>query len=310
MYSALIKKIHQFALILATLSSLTGCELVDWKAQHDRNELISAGYQEHFLPLKEGGTVKYWVAGTGQPLLLLHGFGGSAVSTWKNEMLELSKYYRVIAPDLPWFGGSFSQGEPNLTTQTDAVWQIVDSLGIEKFSVAGISYGGFVTYNMMMQPDRVEKGIIIASPGPLFSDDDLAALCLRAGVEKPEQLFVPQNSNEVRRLFDHVFIEPKKMPDFIAQQIYDGYFSSFQTEKEALIQSLPQDRERISRYPAHSLPPSLLIWGDSDDIFPLKSGIALSKYLNSAIIVLPETGHGVTNEQPETVTKLLRSYVG
>ncbi|MGF1681541.1 alpha/beta fold hydrolase [Photobacterium minamisatsumaniensis] len=300
----------RYAIIAMLTLIISGCELVDWKAKHDKDALSDAGYQEHFLPLKEGGTIKYWVGGSGEPLLLLHGFGGTAISTWKNEMLALNQHYQIIAPDLPWFGDSYSEGTPNLTTQTEAVWQILDALDIEQVNVAGISYGGFVTYNMMTKPERVKKGVIIASPGPLFSDDDLADLCVRAGVDQPENLFVPENQQEVRRLFEHVFVEPKKMPDFVAEQIYDSYFSPYKNEKRLLIQSLNVDRDRISHYPPAQLPPSLLIWGDSDQIFPLKNGISLSQYMNSAIIVIPNTGHGVTNEQPETVTKLLKSYIG
>ncbi|AJR05887.1 alpha/beta hydrolase [Photobacterium gaetbulicola] len=303
------RQLTRFIAIFNTLIILGGCELVQWKEQHDHHQLYAQGYQEHLLNLEEGGQLKYWIGGTGKPLLLIHGFGGNAISTWKEEMLELSKHYQVIAPDLAWFGDSYSMGPPNLTTQTATIWQLLDALGIDKIHVAGISYGGFIAYNMMMQPDRVEKGVIIASPGPLFSDEDLEGLCRRAGVEKPEQLFVPTNRDEVRRLFDNVFYEPKKMPDFVAEQIYSSYFSPYKKEKEVLIQSLVEDRHRISLADTATFPPSMLIWGDSDQIFPLKNGIALSQHLNSAIVVLPETAHGVTNEQPKIVTKLLKLFL-
>ncbi|GHA33767.1 alpha/beta fold hydrolase [Photobacterium aphoticum] len=299
----------RYGLFILSVLALSGCELVTWKANHDRDQLIAAGYEEHYLPLEDGGKMRYWVGGTGKPLLLLHGFGGSAISTWKSEMLDLNKDYKVIAPDLAWFGDSYSQGNANLTTQTNAVWHLMDTLGIEKFNVAGISYGGFVTYDLMTQPERIEKSIIIASPGPLFSDDDLSALCQRAGVDKPEHLFVPENGQEVRRLFNHVFFTPKRMPDFVADQIYDSYFSSYKKQKTALIQSLVDDRSRISTYPTRELPPTMLIWGDNDQIFPLESGIALSKHLQAPMVVIPNTGHGVTNEQPDLVTQLVKSYL-
>lgn len=300
---------RRLLVLFILLFAITGCEIVGWKAEQDKQTLEEAGYSEKFLSLADGGVMKYWVGGTGKPLLLLHGFGGTAISTWKKEMLELNKDYMVIAPDLAWFGDSYSHSTPNLTTQTDAVWQILDSLEIDKVSVAGISYGGFVTYSMMMTPKRINKSIIIASPGPLFNDDDLAQLCIRAKVDKAEDLFVPQNSLEVRRLFDHVFYEKKRMPDFIADQIYQSYFAPWQNEKKLLIKSLVSDRERINQYPVTNLPPSMLIWGDSDQIFPLKNGIELSEHINSSIVVIPETGHGVTNEQPELVTRLLKSFL-
>lgn len=302
------KLYHQLVLFIL-LFTLSGCEIVGWKAEQDKYTLEEAGYSEHYLTLTDGGVMKFWVGGTGKPLLLLHGFGGTAISTWKKEMLDLNKEYMVIAPDLAWFGDSYSNSAPNLATQTDAVWQILDSLQLEKVNVAGISYGGFVTYNMMMTPERIEKSVIIASPGPLFDDDDLAELCMRAGVDKPEDLFVPQNSSEVRRLFDHVFYEKKRMPDFVADQIYQGYFAPWRKEKKLLIQSLVSDRERIAQYPVADLPPSMLIWGDNDQIFPLNNGIELSEHMNSSIVVIPETGHGVTNEQPKLVTKLLKSFL-
>ncbi|GAB3521700.1 alpha/beta fold hydrolase [Photobacterium alginatilyticum] len=301
--------IRQFGMLCILLFALTGCEIVGWKAEQDKLSLQEAGYTENTLTLADGGKMRYWVGGTGKPLLLLHGFGGTAISTWKKEMLELNKDYMVIAPDLAWFGDSHSNGTPNLTTQTDAVWQIIDSLNIEKINVAGISYGGFVTYNMMLSPERIDKSVIIASPGPLFNDDDLSQLCMRANVEKPEDLFVPQNSNEVRRLFDYVFVDKKRMPDFVADQIYLSYFAPWRSEKKQLIQSLVSDRERISKYPANQLPQSMLIWGDSDQIFPLDNGIKLSEYMSSSLVVIPNTGHGVTNEQPELVTKLLKSFL-
>ncbi|PSW15923.1 alpha/beta hydrolase [Photobacterium rosenbergii] len=309
MYAQVNRQLIKILTLFLAVVILNGCELVQWKEKHDHDQLYAQDYQEHILNLKEGGQLKYWIGGSGEPLLLIHGFGGNAVATWKEEMLELSKHYQVIAPDLAWFGESYSMGTPNLTTQTDTMWQLLDALDIEGVNVAGISYGGFITYNMMMQTDRVKKGVIIASPGPLFSDEDLEALCLRAGVDKPEQLFVPTNSDEVRRLFDNVFYEPKNMPDFVANQIYSSYFSPYKNEKEQLIQSLVYDRARISGANTNEFPPTMLIWGDSDKIFPLKNGIALSKHLNSAIVVLPETAHGVTNEQPETVSKLLKVFI-
>ncbi|WP_299013129.1 alpha/beta hydrolase [uncultured Photobacterium sp.] len=302
-------KLYRQVILLLFLITLTGCELVGWKAEQDKTTLQEAGYTEHFLTLADGGVMKFWVGGSGKPLLLLHGFGGTAISTWKNEMLSLNKDYMVIAPDLAWFGESYSNGVPNLDTQTNAVWQILDSLNIDKINVAGISYGGFITYNMMTTPARIEKSVIIASPGPLFSDQDVELLCERAGVEKPEQLFVPQNSDEVRRLFDHVFYKKKQMPDFIANQIYQNYFDPWREKKQQLITSLINDRARINDYPVNDLPPSMLVWGDSDQIFPLPNGIKLSQYMNTALIVIPETGHGVTNEQPALVTKLLNSFI-
>lgn len=296
-------------MLCSLLPLLNGCEVVQWKTQYDHKQLHHDGFSKHVLPLKEGGTLTYWEGGHGEPLVLLHGFGGTAAATWKAEMLALSKHYRVIAPDLLWFGESQSSAEAKLASQTQAVWQLVDHLKLDKVNVAGISYGGFVTYDMMTRPERIDKAVIIASPGPLFSDVDLSHLVERAGVTAPEDLFVPNNGNDIRRLYDNVFVKRKPMPDFLVEQIYQGYFSQWKPQRTQLIQTLPLDRERIQQLDPEKLPELMLIWGEKDKIFPLASGVKLSKYTQAPLVVLPDTAHGITNEQPAMTTKLIHEFL-
>lgn len=297
-------------IIYICFSLLTGCSIVRWKIDSDEDSLRSVGFEQHLMSLEEGGSLSYWRGGEGQPLLLLHGFGGNAVTTWQKEMLALSKDYDVIAPDLAWFGDSFSAGEANLTTETQAIWQLVNQLQLDNINIASISYGGFITFNMLnnTQDSRISKAIIIASPGPYFSDDDLAALNKRFAVDKPEDFFIPKNSYELRRLFSGIFVEPKMMPDFIADQIYQTYFATWHKQKIAMIQSLPTDRDALLEAPV-SLTPTLLIWGEKDRIFPVEHGIYLSKKIQAPLIVIPNTGHGVTNEQPDLVVRLIKTFI-
>ncbi|MCD9541840.1 alpha/beta fold hydrolase [Photobacterium carnosum] len=301
--------LHYFLLLWTLLFMTTGCEVVHWKTEHDQSSLKKEGFSKHQITLHEGGQLTYWEGGQGQPLLLLHGFGGTAVATWKAEMLQLSKKYRVIAPDLLWFGESYSNNAAQLATQTNAMWQLIDKLKLKKIDVAGISYGGFITYDMMLTPERINKAVIIASPGPLFNDQDLTDLVKRAGTQSPEELFVPNNGDDVKRLYDNVFIEKKFIPDFIANQIYLDYFSQWKSQRTQLIKTLPNDRDRIHQYDPKKLPQSLIIWGQNDQIFPLNSGIKLSQYIQSPLIVLPKTAHGITNEQPKVTADLIDNFL-
>ena len=169
-------------MLLLTLL-ISGCSAVDIVDSKERAALQSVGFEQHQLMLKEGGELNYWQAGQGKPLLLIHGFGGSAVSSWQQVMLELSQDYQVIAPDLAWFGDSVSQGDPSLATQTQAVMQLIDKLELEKVNLVGISYGGFVTFDLMINEPKVDKAILLASPGVLFSDAELALMNQRFGVD-------------------------------------------------------------------------------------------------------------------------------
>jgi len=297
-------------IIYICFSLLTGCSIVRWKIHTDEDNLKSEGFEQHQMSLEEGGSLSYWRGGEGQPLLLLHGFGGNAITTWNKEMLALSKDYDVIAPDLAWFGDSFSAGKANLTTETQAIWQLVNQLQLDNINIASISYGGFITFNMLnnTQSSQINKAIIIASPGPYFSDDALVALNKRFAVDNPEDFFIPKNSDELRRLFDGIFAEPKIMPGFIADQIYQAYFATWHKQKTAMIQSLPADRDALLEAPASSTP-TLLIWGEKDRVFPVEHGIYLSKKIQAPLVVIPNTGHGVTNEQPDLVVRLIKTFI-
>ncbi|PKH05664.1 alpha/beta fold hydrolase [Moritella sp. Urea-trap-13] len=299
-------------IVCICFSLLSGCSLVKWKIGSDEDSLKAVGFTQQDISLDEGGTLSYWRGGKGQPLLLIHGFGGNAITTWKDEMLALSADYDVIAPDLAWFGDSFSAGEANLTTGTQAIWQLVNQLQLDNINIASISYGGFVTFNMMNNSPhenrQINNAIIIASPGPYFSDDDLGALNTRFAVDNPEDFFVPKNSDELRRLFDGTFVEPKMMPDFVADQIYQTYFAAWHKQKVAMIQSLPADRNALLQAPLSSTP-TLLIWGEKDRIFPIEDGIYLSKKIQAPLVIIPNTGHGVTNEQSEIVVRLIKTFI-
>jgi len=298
-------------IVCICFSLLSGCSLVRWKIDSDEGSLKSVGFTQHDISLDEGGTLSYWRGGQGQPLLLIHGFGGSAVTNWKDEMLALSADYDVIAPDLAWFGDSFSAGEANLTTETNTIVQLIDELQLNNINIAGISYGGLITFNMLNntnQNGRINKAIMIASPGPYFSDDDLAALNKRFTVDNPEDFFIPKNSDELRRLFDGIFVEPKMMPDFVADQIYQTYFAAWHKQKIAMIQSLSADRDALLTA-SMTTTPTLLIWGEKDRIFPVEHGIYLSQKIQAPLVVIPDTGHGVSNEQPEMVTRLIKTFI-
>jgi len=299
-------------IVCICFSLLSGCSLVRWKIDNDEDSLKSVGFSQHDISLNEGGKLSYWRGGQGQPLLLIHGFGGNAVATWKEEMLTLSKDYDVIAPDLAWFGDSFSAGEANLSTETNAIFQLINKLQLDNINIASISYGGFVTFNILNnsteQDSRINKAIIIASPGPYFNDDDLSALNKRFAVDSAEDFFVPKDSNELRRLFNGIFAEPKMMPDFIANQIYQTYFATWHKQKIAMVQSLPTDRDNLLQAPVTSTP-TLLIWGEKDRIFPVEHGIHLSKKIQAPLVIIPDTGHGVTNEQPDIVVRLIKAFI-
>src|SRR5580700_5238642 len=88
-----------------------------------------------------GERVAYRDAGTGETLLLIHGMAGSS-ATWRAVIPELSKKYRVVAPDLLGPGESTKpRGDYSLGAFAALLRDLLDELGIRRATIVGQSLG-------------------------------------------------------------------------------------------------------------------------------------------------------------------------
>lgn len=143
-----------------------------------------------------GVQLAYDMVGEGPPLLLLHGFTGSA-GTWSMLLPALAERHRVIAPDLLGHGRSEAVREPRrygLDRQADDLAALLSTLGAASADVVGYSMGGRIALRLALDhPKRVERLVLeSASPGIAdtmarerrAADDEALAVALeRDGIE-------------------------------------------------------------------------------------------------------------------------------
>ena len=289
---------------------LTGCSAVDFVDKQEKKQLYQANFKQQQLQLKGNSSLNYWIAGQGEPVLLIHGFASGASANWKDMMLELSKDFQVIAPDLLWFGDSVSEEAPTLLTQTLAVQTLIDHLQLDEVNIVGISYGGFVAFDLMVQEPKVKTATLIASPGITFSDADIDKMSKRLQVNELSETFVPQNAKQMRHLLELSFTDFPWLPNFIDDDAYQRHFSSHLDEKVQLIQTLPTDRDRVlNATNIDELPPTLLVWGNKDQIFPLSTGLKLADTLDTSIVVIADGPHALSNEYPDIISQSIRDFI-
>jgi pimeloyl-ACP methyl ester carboxylesterase len=113
-----------------------------------------------------GGTLAYTAAGSGEPLLLIHGLGGTR-QTWRHIIGPLAATHRVIAPDLPGHGDSDAPaGDYSLGAHAAALRDLLVALGHHSATVAGHSLGGGIGMQFAYQfPERTSRLILISSGG-------------------------------------------------------------------------------------------------------------------------------------------------
>src|SRR6185437_573538 len=119
-----------------------------------------------FLEL-HGDKVAYRDEGDGEALLLIHGMAGSSDS-WRSVLPQLSKKYRVIAPDLLGHGRSAKPRVSDYSLGAFAVWlrDFLDELGVSHATLVGHSLGGGVAMQFVYQhPDYVKRLVLISSGG-------------------------------------------------------------------------------------------------------------------------------------------------
>ena len=97
-------------------------------------------------------------AGSGEPVLLLHGFPQSA-SCWRHQIPALAESHHVVAPDWPGFGRSDPPSTaPTYDNEVERIERFVQRLGWQRFNLFAHDYGGFIGLGYAIRhPERVQR---------------------------------------------------------------------------------------------------------------------------------------------------------
>jgi pimeloyl-ACP methyl ester carboxylesterase len=259
--------------------------------------------------VQEGTQLRFWKGGEGPPLLLLHGFGGTGLSTWLPQLV-LSDAHTLLIPDLLWFGESDSSSPPALSAQVDVLLAWMDSLALEKADVAAVSYGGFVALQMVAQrPEIVGRVVMVDSPGPFFSPEDQQAFCERIGVGSPAELFIPDTAEGVQRLLGVALAHPPRLPKWVARDLLGSYLSAHPEEQEALLDELVRIRAERGTDAMPMPPEMLVIWGENDPIFPVAIAEKLAAHAGADLHVFPGAAHTPSIDTPDAFNAVVRGFL-
>ena len=253
--------------------------------------------------LKVGGnSVRYSDAGSGEPVLLIHGLGGS-IESWTNNAGELAKSLQVIAVDLPGFGLS---DKPKMSYTIkfyrDFIIQFLKLLQLKKASIVGSSLGGHIAAEVAIsRPDLAKRLVMISPPGALpRSFEGTPALVRYAKVI---------NAQSVQQVKQALFaVDGKPVDDSYAQIVYQKMTmpGARQAFLSALVGSAraPRLNNRLSRIKA----PALLLWGKEDIMIPVRFAEPFVKMKNCRIVLLERCGHRPHVDRPALFNKLVADF--
>jgi pimeloyl-ACP methyl ester carboxylesterase len=266
-----------------------------------------------------GDRIAYRDVGAGDDvLLLIHGMAGSS-ETWRAVIPQLSRKYRVVAPDLLGHGKS-DKPRGDYSLGAFAVWlrDLLDELGISRATVVGQSLGGGVAMQFVYQhPDYCQRLVLISSGG-LGRDVGWTLRLLSApGAELILPAIAPRPvltvGNKLRSWFSATGIQSPR-----GAEIWSAYSSLSDAEtRQAFLRTLRsvvdprgQAVSALNRLHLTSELPTMVIWGDQDRIIPVEHGYALHEArAGSRLEVLEGVGHFPHVERPSEVVDLIDDFI-
>jgi 4,5:9,10-diseco-3-hydroxy-5,9,17-trioxoandrosta-1(10),2-diene-4-oate hydrolase len=270
--------------------------------------------EEGFV-LVGGVKIHYECAGTGRPLLLLHGLVGSA-KNWRQNISFLAGDSKVYAVDL--FNMGESERVPGLDAgleaTADRVVECMDALGLDEADVAGHSHGGAVAMMLAARhADRVRRLILFAPANPFcdLGNQLIRFYQTRFGVWLARQIpFFPRmlKATALSRMYG----DPSRVTD----DALEGYTAGLHVPGTIdhvlqIVHRWSVDMGLLQAALAKLAgKPTLLIWGDRDRAVGLSSGRQLQRILPlSSLIVIPGVGHIAFEEQPDVCNRAMRDWL-
>jgi pimeloyl-ACP methyl ester carboxylesterase len=217
-----------------------------------------------------GVQLYFEVHGSGDPVVLLHGFSGSS-QDWQSTIAELGKHFQLIIPDLRGHGRSSILTKPFRHEEAAAdMFALLDHLGIAACKGIGVSGGGNVLLHMATkQPERV-KAMVLVSATPYFPAP--ARAIMRQYADS-----LPEQQWEVLR---------RRHPGGDAQiNALLASTKSFADSYDDMNFTPPH----LSTIQARTL----IVQGDRDPLYPVELSVEMARAIpKSSLWIIPNSGHG------------------
>lgn len=284
----------------------------------------TAEFSHHYAELGEV-MLHYVTAGSGPPLVLLHGWPQTWYE-WRHVIAPLAKHYTVIAPDLRGLGDSSRPptGYDKKTVAND-IWQLMSTkLGHQSFDLVGHDWGGPTAFALAAaHPDAVKSltivDVVIPGDGGDFSEGGRRwHHQFHITPDLPEALIAGRERVYLQWFYQTFAYRPDAIDDAALDEFVRTY-----SQPGALragfnfYRSIGQDAKDNAALLATGfrLPmPVLAIGGGTSYPHGRGRGSAVEESMrrvatNVRAHVIPECGHFVPEEQPEELTRLLLEFL-
>lgn len=308
------------ALAALILITITACAPYKDLPKLNSMSEIKYDYGVHYANLSSGIKLAYVDEGKGkETIIMIHGLG-SYSPAWKKNIGELSKYYRVIAVDLPGYGKSSKAPHSGLMTFYAAVIaEFIQTLDVGPVNLAGHSMGGQISMVLALEKPELVKRLILVDPAGFeafhagqrnwFKDVMTPNLVRLTTVDAIETNLA---SNFYRMPADAKFMIEDRIAMRNASD-FEGYCLAVSRSVAGMVEEPVLDK--ISKLKM----PTLIFFGENDMLIPnryLNPGFTwkiaeqgASRIEGSKLVMVPKCGHFMMFEKPEVFNTETRNFI-
>ena len=265
-----------------------------------------------------GHNMAYRMEGSGPAVLLLHGIAGSS-RTWRDVIPRLTDRFTVIAPDLMGHGSSGKpRGDYSLGAFASGIRDLLEVLDIEAATVVGQSFGGGVAMQLAYQhPERCERLVLVDSGGLGREVSWMLRAMTLPGSEYVMPAIFP---GFIRDWGDSLFriASDRGLHLGRATEMWSAYASLAESENRqafarilrSVIDPGGQSVSAMDRLYLTEQLPTLIVWGDRDDIIPLDHAHAAHAAIpGSQLVIIKGAGHFPQIEAPTVFVDALIDFM-
>ena len=253
-------------------------------------------------------------------MLLLHGGGtDSAALSWGHLISRFATNHRVIAPDWPGYGDSDRpEIQYSIPFYISVLADFSNELGLDKFSLVGISMGGAVGLGFTLEyPDRVNKLVLVDSYGlqDRAPAHKLSYLFVRIPLVNELTWWIISRSRSMAAAsLRGIFSKPDKVTDELVDLVFAELnkpkagqaFQSFQKEEMNWSTMTTVYMDRLDEIAV----PTLIVHGEQDGLVPVHyAEEANARIRGSQLSIIAEAGHWPQREKPEEFFEIVSGFL-
>lgn len=264
-----------------------------WAINLDRRR---AGLVRKEIDLPDGLHYVYLEGGAGEPLMLLHGFGGSK-DNFARVARFLTPHYRVIIPDEFGFGESShpQDADYHALAQAEHLHALTSALGINRLHVGGNSMGGQIALTYAARfPSEVISLWLLDTAGVWSAPKGEMMKIIEGGGRNP---LLIQNEDDFAQVIKFLMNKPPFIPRPMLNVLARIRLKNLTLEQRIFRQFSSESVEKM----VAGLPtPTMIVWGEKDRVFNVATAEVLHKLMpKSQVVIIPDTGHVPMMERPE-----------